>query len=68
MLSAGSLVPAFASATTSYTASVALHPVTSLAVTPTVADSTATVKVNGLTVASGTASSAIETWSWAQTP
>ncbi|MFS0837406.1 cadherin-like beta sandwich domain-containing protein [Paenibacillus sp. 1P03SA] len=51
-LSAGTLSPSFASGTTSYTADVA-HNVTSVDVTPTVADSTATVKVNGGTVASG---------------
>lgn len=57
-LSSGSLVPAFEAATTSYTASVA-NSVSSLTVTPTVADSGATVKVNGEPVTSGSASGAI---------
>ena len=57
-LSAGTLAPAFASSTTNYTASVS-NAVTSMTVTPTVADSTATVKVNGVTVASGSASGVI---------
>ncbi|MGE5701753.1 MAG: Ig-like domain-containing protein, partial [Clostridia bacterium] len=55
-ISQGSLTPAFSSATAAYTASVA-NTVTSLNVTPTVADSTATVKVNGNSVTSGSASS-----------
>ncbi|MCR8846359.1 cadherin-like beta sandwich domain-containing protein [Paenibacillus sp. SC116] len=54
-LSAGTLSPAFASGTTSYTANVASS-VTELDVTPTVADSKATVTVNGAAVASGSAS------------
>ncbi|MDO1583358.1 cadherin-like beta sandwich domain-containing protein [Rhizobium oryzicola] len=57
-LSSGSLTPSFTSATTSYTASVA-NGVTSITVTPTVNDSGATVKVNGTTVTSGSASSNI---------
>ncbi|MGV7116504.1 cadherin-like beta sandwich domain-containing protein [Paenibacillus kyungheensis] len=57
-LSAGTLSPAFASGTTNYTASVG-NATTSLTVTPTVADSTASVKVNGVTVTSGNASGAI---------
>ena len=57
-LSSGALAPAFASATTGYTASVG-NPTTSLTVTPTVADSTATVTVNGVAVTSGNASGAI---------
>ncbi|MGE6228489.1 cadherin-like beta sandwich domain-containing protein [Paenibacillus chitinolyticus] len=51
-LSAGTLNPSFASGTMSYTADVANN-VTSIDVTPTLADGTATVKVNGSTVASG---------------
>jgi hypothetical protein len=58
VLSAGTLSPAFASGTISYTASVS-NPNSSITVTPTVEDATATVKVNGTTVASGTASGAI---------
>ncbi len=57
-LSSGTLSPAFASATTSYTASVP-NATASLTVTPTLADSTATVMVNGVSVASGSASAAI---------
>ncbi|MFF2158146.1 cadherin-like beta sandwich domain-containing protein [Paenibacillus chitinolyticus] len=54
-LSAGTLNPSFASGTTSYTAGVANN-VSSVDVTPTLADGTATVKVNGSTVASGSTS------------
>jgi uncharacterized repeat protein (TIGR02543 family) len=57
-LSSGTLNPAFASATTSYTAEV-VNSITSINVTPTATDSNATIKVNDLTVASGSASSAI---------
>ncbi|RZJ10598.1 MAG: cadherin-like beta sandwich domain-containing protein [Acidovorax sp.] len=57
-LSAGTLNPAFASGTTSYTASVPFT-TTSLNVTPTVADATASVTVNGVAVTSGNASGAI---------
>jgi len=57
-LSSGTLSPAFAAATTSYTASVP-NATTSITVTPTLADTTATVTVNGTIVASGTASGAI---------
>jgi gliding motility-associated-like protein len=57
-LSAGVLSPTFAQATLSYTASVA-NTVSSVTITPTTSDSNATVKVNGVTVASGTASPAI---------
>ncbi|RAV17912.1 cadherin-like beta sandwich domain-containing protein, partial [Paenibacillus contaminans] len=53
-LSAGTLDPVFASGTESYTASVG-NAVTSIDVTPTVADSTATVKVNNDTINSGSA-------------
>ncbi|MBD8499461.1 cadherin-like beta sandwich domain-containing protein [Paenibacillus arenosi] len=52
VLSAGTLTPAFASGTTSYTANVSSG-VTELDVTPTVADSKASVTVNGAAVASG---------------
>ena len=58
VLSSGTLTPAFALGTTSYTASVA-NSVTSITVTPTAADATATITVNGATVASGSASGSI---------
>ncbi|NHZ41272.1 DUF4347 domain-containing protein [Massilia sp. CCM 8693] len=57
-LSSGTLAPVFASATTSYTASVS-NATTSITVTPTVADATASVTVNGVATTSGNASSAI---------
>ena len=57
-LSSGTLSPAFAAATTSYTASVP-NATTSITVTPTLSDATATVKVKGTTVTPGTASGAI---------
>jgi Autotransporter beta-domain/Cadherin-like beta sandwich domain/IPT/TIG domain len=57
-LSTGTLSPTFASGTTSYTASVS-NATTSITVTPTVTDSNATVKVNTVTVSSGSASGAI---------
>ncbi|MCX7571876.1 cadherin-like beta sandwich domain-containing protein [Tumebacillus sp. DT12] len=53
-LSTGSLTPGFASGTTSYTQNVP-YAVTSVNVTPTVADTTATVTVNGAAVDSGSA-------------
>jgi gliding motility-associated-like protein len=52
------LAPAFSPGTTAYTASV-VNGVTSMTVTPATADATATIKVDGTTVASGTASGAI---------
>jgi gliding motility-associated-like protein len=57
-LSAGTLTPAFATGTTSYTASVS-NATTSVTVTPVATDTGAGVKVNGTTVASGTASGSI---------
>jgi len=57
-ISSGTLTPVFATGTAAYTASVA-NSITSITVTPTVTDATATVKVNGLPVGSGSASSAI---------
>lgn len=57
-ISAGTLNPAFATGTTSYTASVS-NATTSMTVTPTVSDATATVRVNGQLVASGSASQSI---------
>ena len=57
-LSRGSLSPSFNASTGSYTASVP-NGTSTITVTPTVADPTATVKVNGTTVTSGSASTAI---------
>ncbi|WP_080834903.1 cadherin-like beta sandwich domain-containing protein [Cohnella massiliensis] len=57
-LSAGTLTPAFALGTVSYAASVD-NSVSSIAVTPTLSDSGATVKVNGAPAASGAASEAV---------
>ena len=57
-LSTGILTPAFAAGTTSYTANVG-NGTTSVTVTPTTDDAGASVKVNGTTVASGSASGAI---------
>jgi uncharacterized repeat protein (TIGR01451 family) len=58
VFSGGPLTPPFASGTLSYTASVTSASNT-VTVTPTVADPTATVKVNGVTVASGSPSGPI---------
>ena len=57
-ISSVSLLPAFASATISYTASVS-NAISSITVTPTVNQANATVTVNGTTVTSGSASGAI---------
>ncbi|MBW5448843.1 DNRLRE domain-containing protein [Cohnella sp. CFH 77786] len=57
-LSRGTLSPAFSSGTQLYGATVA-NSVTSVTVTPTVAEPNATVTVNGQSVASGSASGAI---------
>ncbi len=57
-LSAGTLAPAFASGTTSYTASVS-HTTATVTVTPTTADSNATVTVNSQPVISGNASGSV---------
>ena len=57
-ISAGTLTPAFAAGTTGYTDGVA-YAVTPVTVTPTVNESHATVKVNGASVTSGSASGAI---------
>ncbi len=54
-VSSGTLSPAFASGTTGYALSVA-NGVSSLVVTPTVSQASATVTVDGATVASGVAS------------
>ncbi len=56
--STGALTPVFSSATTSYTISVP-NTTTSMTVTPTVTNAFATVKVNTVTVASGSPSSGI---------
>ena len=57
-VSQGTLSPAFAAATTSYTDSV-INSVTGMTVTPTASDTNATIRVNGTIVASGTASQPI---------
>lgn len=57
-LSSGILTPVFASATTSYTSSVA-NAVSSVTVTPTAADAGATITVNGNAVTSGSPSGSI---------
>ena len=57
-LSAGTLEPRFAAATRNYTAEVA-HAVASVTVTPTARDSRATVRVNDVVVASGSASAPV---------
>jgi len=57
-LSAGTILPAFATATTVYTVSE-LYAAGSITVTPTTADPSATVTVNGAAVNSGTASAPI---------
>lgn len=54
----GTLTPVFSSTTQAYSAAVT-NAVTSISVTPTVATATATVKVNGTAVTSGTASGAV---------
>jgi len=58
VLSSGTLSPAFAVATGSYTASVS-NATTSVTVTPTLNNLNSSVKVNGVAVASGAASAAI---------
>lgn len=57
-LSVGSLSPAFATGTTSYSSSV-LFSTTSITVTPTRTNAYATIKVNGVNVTSGSPSSSI---------
>lgn len=56
--SVGALTPTFDSGTLAYTASVP-YPASSITVTPTAADPLATIKVKGVTVASGSASGPI---------
>ncbi|HEY9102777.1 cadherin-like beta sandwich domain-containing protein, partial [Chitinimonas sp.] len=58
VLSSGSLSPSFVAATTSYSASVT-NGASSITVIPTASSATATIKVNGTAVASGSASAAI---------
>ena len=58
IISAGALSPIYAQGTTAYTISVA-NAVSSATITPTLADATASIKVNGVTVASGSASATI---------
>src|ERR1035437_4587614 len=58
LVNSGTLSPTFASGTLAYTDSV-VNATTSITVTPAVTDSTATIKVNGTTVASGSPSAAI---------
>jgi len=57
-ISSGSFIPAFTTATTNYNVYVG-NATASVSFTPTTADGTATVTVNGTTVASGTASPAV---------
>ena len=57
-LSTGSLNPSFSPGTLAYTSNVS-NAATAIAVTPAVTHSAATVKVNGVSVASGSASAAI---------
>jgi PKD repeat protein len=58
VVSTGTLAPVFASATIAYTLTVP-NATSSMTVTPTVSDANATIKVNTITVASGSASGAI---------
>jgi len=57
-ISSGSFIPAFTTATTNYNVYVG-NATASVSFTPTTSDGTATVTVNGTTVASGTASPAV---------
>ncbi|MGI4806367.1 MAG: beta strand repeat-containing protein, partial [Janthinobacterium lividum] len=57
-ISSGTISPAFAAGTTSYSASVN-NLVSSITVTPTTSDAYATITVNGVAVSSGSASQAI---------
>ncbi len=58
VLSNGTISPAFSSSTTSYTTTVA-NAVSSITLTPTVTDATATISVNGDVVASGQSTASI---------
>ena len=57
-ISNGTLTPVFASATTSYTASV-VNTISSITITPTLSDPNATLTINGLASASGNTSAAL---------
>ncbi|MEI7911860.1 MAG: cadherin-like beta sandwich domain-containing protein [Verrucomicrobiota bacterium] len=57
-LNSGSLSPVFATGTLTYTASVP-NATTGVTITPTVTDATATIRVNGTTVAPGSASGVV---------
>ena len=59
VISAGPLVPAFTSATTNYTVNVRFSIADETTVTPTAADPGATIQVDGVAVASGSASASI---------
>jgi hypothetical protein len=59
VLSAGPLVPAFASATTNYTVNVRFSIADETTVTPTAVDPGATIQVDGVAVGSGSASASI---------
>jgi len=65
-LSNGTLTPAFATATSGYTAGVA-NSVSTITITPTTTDASATIKVNGTAVSSGAASGSISLAEGAQT-
>jgi gliding motility-associated-like protein len=58
LLSSGTLTPAFTPAAINYTAAID-HTVTAITVTPTVNSRGATVKINGVTVASGSPSASL---------
>ena len=57
-ISSGSFTPPFSSSTATYT-DILAYSISSVTVTPTTADSTATIKVNGIAVTSGRASQTI---------
>jgi Leucine-rich repeat (LRR) protein/Tol biopolymer transport system component len=65
-ISPGTLTPVFAAGTTSYTSGVA-YGVPSITVSPTVNESHATVKVNGVSVTGGSPSGAIALGGWYNT-
>ena len=58
IMSQGTLTPTFSTSTFTYTDTIT-HATTSLTITPTATDSNATIKVNGITQASGSPTSAI---------
>jgi len=65
-LNNGTLTPVFATGTVNYSASVANN-LSTITITPTITDANATIKVNGTSVTSGTASGAIALAEGAQT-